>query len=69
MEDTTQKIPTDQEVIDFYEAKISVLEARCKYQKLDTEITELIARKYEALNRIAQYTNKQDKDGDKSTSS
>lgn len=60
-------------VISFYREKIKLLKVRHEYQKYDTEILELLARKYEALNKIAFFNGIKDgantvKDGDKKDS-
>jgi len=69
---TDKRETTEEELIQFYESKIKLLEARVKYARLDTEIAELTAKKYESLARLAYIQNQQSKkedDGNKSTSS
>lgn len=58
---------TDAEVIKFYKEKSLVLKARLEYQKLDTEIAVELARKYEAINKLATFQNNEE-DGNKSAS-
>jgi hypothetical protein len=69
---TEKELPSDEELIQFYKSKINLLEARVEYARLDTELAELSARKYEALAKLAYIQNSQSKkedDGNKSTSS
>ena len=69
---TDKRETTEEELIQFYESKIKLLEARVKYARLDTEIAELAAKKYESLARLAYIQNQESKkedNGNKSTSS
>lgn len=69
---TDKRETTEEELIQFYESKIKLLEARVKYARLDTEIAELASKKYEAIAKLAYIQNQESKkenNGNKSTSS